>query len=241
MRYVEILTEETIENMRFLQDCVDLVISNLPSHFPENSEKDIDLLGIPALSRKYNQTKFEPVIKELENTTLLIYNKPTGVGKTRMGALYSQNGLHSLLVNISAFLKECRNVSKSELLSFRNESLPIKTFRAIILHELRHLVQYTDFTKYYTDKEKNQDYRSYPVELDAAWLHNLQDFDPNSFSSPTDFTNAVMKSFSDYKKLRGFEHDHYRRKTATYWLHAVKGVGVDPLNQKTHNRFATNL
>lgn len=229
MRYVEILTEETIENMRFLQDCVDLVISNLPSHFPENSEKDIDLLGIPALARKYNQTKFAPVLKELENTALLIYNKPTGVGKTRMGALYSQNGIHALLLNISAFLKECKDVTKSELLAFRNESLPIKTFRAIILHELRHLVQYTDFAHYYTDKEKSEDYRSYPVELDAAWLHNLQDFDPNRFSSPTDFTNAVMKSFSDYKKLRGFQREHYRRKTATYWLNTVKPVSVNPL------------
>ena len=213
---MRILFERTTENMQVLNDCVDVIVANMPFRFPVDKTEirfGREMRGIDALIGKYQDTRFVEAVKALRLHDFVFTNSQQ-IGST--AGRYIAKPRLMFQFYISAFLGECRDITRSELLAYRG-NLSIKTFRGILLHELRHMFQSFLYQKYYYGRD-DFDYRTEPVELDAAWLHHLQDFDVALYPDITDYVNAVMDSFSVYKTLSDKQRRHYRAKTARYYF-----------------------
>jgi hypothetical protein len=232
----DILREATVPNIQVLKDCTDLVVKNMPREFPVGSNQHIDgfhLIGLDKLVQKYKDSPFRDIIQNMYHHIIIFRNSPQ---IHTIAGSYAAKPHMSFRFDISAFLQESRDITREELLNWRSEDLPIKTFRGIILHEVRHMFQSELYPEYY-HKPEPENYRSSPVELDAAWSHHLQDYDPHSYPNAQSYTSAVMGSFAAYKKLRGFERKRYRNKTAAYWHAIISGQIPDNLQIPAKERL----
>lgn len=217
------LIESTIGNMQVLNDCVDLVISRIPYKIKENEQVDIqfniDHGDVRKLSDRYNKYPYwEAAIKKFSSMRIILTNDERFIRNSTIGSFSAETG--QIVLYISALMRSSKEVTRDELLSKRVDNYPIKTFRAILLHEIRHLFQYSSYPKFYNRPEMvdyAKNYQSEPIEIDAAWYHHLTDFDVSDYTNPESYVNDVMKSFSDYKKLSPRWQSHYRRKTAIYF------------------------
>lgn len=224
MRLSDVLIERTTENMQVLRDCVELIIANMPRRFPVGLMQPLegyDLNGLNTLIKKYTGTRYEEPIKALRSLTIF-FNNSQRVTSTA-GSYVGQT--RQMGFNISAFLGEAREVTKDELLAHHGDKA-IKTFRGIVLHELRHLFQSFLYRNYYYGRGDDENYSTAPVEIDAAWKHHLQDFAAEDYPTADAYAKAVMDSFTRYKALSPKVTEHYRRKTIAYWMQH-RGLGDD--------------
>jgi hypothetical protein len=64
------------------------------------------------------------------------------------------------------------------------------------------------------------DYRRDKTEIDASWMHHLEDYDPLNFDTAGQYAREIMDSLAGYKSLTAKQKQHYFRKTARYYLSA---------------------
>lgn len=84
-----------------------------------------------------------------------------------------------------------------------------------LVHELRHVMQRRQFGKYYhAVADRGDNYRTDPIEIDAAFLHHLHD---ETATDLRGFVYGVMDRFSKYKDLTAKQYEHYKRKAAAYY------------------------
>lgn len=228
------LDERTLDNMNVLRDCVDLLLSNLPYQFKANSSVAFvgrELSGLNNLIKKYSGTQYEPVLKALQDERFIFKNLTATENASTMGA-YSSRPVRALVVNVSGFMASADQVSREAVLAHRIPQA-LKSFRAILLHELRHLFQAHLYSKFFHDdtRESNYEYKTDPVEIDAAWSHHLEDFLIANYPTARAYVDAVMASFAAYKKLNTAQTKHYRNKTATYYYESTRGGRTDTLTQ----------
>lgn len=221
------LSESTTENMQVLKDCVNTIILAMPNIIPAESNKVVYISKSPAykdLRAKYKNTKYEYSVSELAELVVALFNTADIVNKDSMGGFTTAPGFPALILAISTFMRSADTVKKSDLLSRRLSDIhAVKTFKAIILHELRHFFQKNQYNhEYFTTKNKENDYNAQATEIDAAWLHHLEDYDPYNYVSASRYANAVMNSFYNYKELSDRQLKHYRRKTINYYLQNTK-------------------
>lgn len=206
--------------MQCLKDCLEVVISNLPHRFDADSRFDIDgsdLRGLDKLEQKYGATKYAPAIAGLRQISFVFDNRTEAMGLSWIG--FYQSRPHRIVgVRISALLNSSEDVLLDTVLAYRNLDVVIQSFRSILIHELRHVFQSFIFPKYY-DKiaDSNVDYRKDKTEIDASWMHHLEDNDPRAFQSVSQYVNEIMDSLAFYKSLTAKELKHYLRKTARYY------------------------
>ncbi len=110
------------------------------------------------------------------------------------------------------------------------------TLKSTLVHELRHHFQRYSYSNYYGKNIGTGDYHKNPIEIDAAWFHHLEEFDATEYSSAKSFANALMKSFTEYKRMdpTGKWAQHYYRKTIKYWL---ARMGKPNETQTLHDRL----
>ncbi|MFP5435964.1 MAG: hypothetical protein ACLGIM_23020, partial [Alphaproteobacteria bacterium] len=151
-----------------------------------------------------------------------------------------------LWFNIAGFIGRADEIELKAVLQHRYDG-PIRTFRALVLHEVRHFFQSHLYSRYFYARDRDTDatggktvstYKRSPVELDAAWTHHLEDHQPSDYASVSAYVDAVMTSYAGYKSLRGFERAHFRRKTARYYFEMTKGSGNDALRLSAKDRLA---
>lgn len=238
----EFLAEKTDRNMQVLRDCVAVVLDWLPMQLPARETFDTqfsDLGGFRRLLKTYEGSPYEAALKALGSVRLFINNKYKAVRT----AGYYNSTTRVIGFNLAVlFGGEVRPVSKQDLLALRLPELPIKSFRAVVLHELRHFFQEKEYGGYYNRVASDDaaDYRKSKLEIDAAWHHHLEDFDPKAFPSAADYAQKVMASFAAYKSLSPKELEHYRRKTVMFYQNTMKAAGADPLHTDARTKLAAN-
>ena len=212
----ELIVEKTLTNMNALNDCADLIIENMPYNFPSGMSETYEVgnfNGANKLIKKYENTKFEKNIKDFVSKYAVRYISE----KSNMGGAHVVGlGQYGLILNIAGFMAKDADFTKPQILGAAHTKAGIKTFKSVILHELRHLFQYVEYPKYATS-ERNISYSKDPIEVDAAWHHHLQDYPPYSYSNAQSYVKDVMASFTDYKELTDKQIRHYTAKTAAYW------------------------
>jgi hypothetical protein len=231
------LIESTVGNMQVLNDCVDLVISRIPQKIKENDQINIqfniDHGDVRKFCAKYSNYPYWRSIEKFSSMRIILTNDENFIRNSTIGSFSAE--ANQIVIYISALMRSSNDVTREELLSKRADYYPIKTFRAILLHEIRHLFQSSSYPKFYNLSEMAdyvKNYQSEPIEIDAAWYHHLTDFDISNYTNAESYVNDVMKSFSDYKKLSPAWQNHYRRKTAIYFYN-MKNKKNDELSSTT--------
>jgi hypothetical protein len=243
MKIIHII-ERTIDNMEILRECTEMLINNLPHQFPANQTFWLaggDLKGLPALIAKYKNTPYEKTINSIKFIGFGFRNTEALVGTGTLGAFRAKPEL-LVLINVSAFMNSAEAIPVGTVLNHYRNDLPIKSLRAIILHELRHVFQSFEYEKYYYNLGSKNDvpYKRNPVEIDAAWNHHLQDYDVSQYPNANAYADAVMGSFASYKSLSPEWQNHYRRKTIRYWMEATRQPNTDALSQPAPQRLVQN-
>jgi hypothetical protein len=207
--------------MQCLKNCLELVISNLPRRFEADSRFEIDggdLRGLENLEHTYGGTKYAPAIAGFRKVSFVFDNRSEVMGLSWIG--FYQSLPHRIVgVRISALMDSFQGLSLEAVLAYRNPDVVIQSFRSILLHELRHMFQSFLFPSYY-EKIANSDvdYRKDKTEIDASWMHHLEDYDPRDFDTGEQYVNEIINSLAYYKSLTAKEKQHYFRKTARYYL-----------------------
>jgi hypothetical protein len=229
MRYsdfgIEPLMEKTVLNQQVAESITDLIIDNMPSQLPagEMIEQYINhFYKYRQLRKTYEGTPFEKAVNGLEYYRV-IWTNADEFGNT--AAMYVSNPVRYFQFMVSSFLQKAGDTTKQEILTFRSVALPIKTFRALVLHEVRHHLQAHTYSGFFhsSDRKSKFNYTNSPVEIDAAWAHNLEDHPYGQYTTAVDYVTAVMASFASYKTLNPAQMKHYRAKTAAYWMARTRG------------------
>lgn len=212
----ELIVEKTLTNMNALSDCADLIIENMPYNFPSGMDDEYlvsDFRGAENLIKKYENTKFEGNIKVFVSKYIVRYiSEKSNLG----GALITGHGRYELLLNIAGYMHENADFTRYQILDAAHADAGIKTFKSVVLHELRHLFQQVEYPNY-SNSERNISYTKDPIEVDAAWHHHLQDRPPYNYSNAQSYVKDVMAGFTKYKDLSDKQIRHYAAKTAAYW------------------------
>lgn len=92
--------------------------------------------------------------------------------------------------------------------------------RDVIVHELRHAIQYMDYRPFFTGREKGS-YDTDVVEIDATFHQVLSKTDPTLPAA--DFVQSVMDGMK-VKTLTDKQVRHYRAQAGKYYLQARKNA-----------------
>jgi hypothetical protein len=209
--------------MQCLKTCLDLVISNLPRVFDADSRVTIDggdLRGLERFERRYAGTKYSEAVAAVRQVSLVFDNRAEVMDLAWIG-FYQSLPQRIVGVRISALMRSAETVSLDAVLAYRNPDVVIQSFRSILLHEFRHVFQSFLYPGYYEHIiNSNVDYKRDKTEIDASWMHHLEDYNPRDFDRPERYAREVMDSLAGYKILTEKEKQHYFRKTARYYLSA---------------------
>ena len=213
----ELIVEKTLTNMNALSDCADLIIENMPYNFPSDMDDEYwvsHFRGATNLIKKYENTKFERNINNFVSKYKVRYiSEKNDFG----GAHVIGRSIHILIFNIAGFMQDNADFTRYQILNAAHtDEAGIKTFKSVIIHELRHLFQHVEYPKY-AETERNISYSKDPTEVDAAWHHHLQDHPPYNYSNAQSYVKDIMARFTKYKDLSDKQIRHYAAKTAAYW------------------------
>lgn len=229
MRYTDFISgpllERTLDNQQVAEAITGLIIDGMPSRFPadETITQHIgEASGYRALLRAYAGSPYEKAVAALQHHRIFWVNRTVF---DHVGGAYVSAPHFCFEFRISSFLQKAGDFTKQEVLSFRLSANPIKTFRALVLHEVRHLLQAYSYSSFFHSGERktNFTYSTSPVEIDAAWAHNLEDHPYTQYETAAEFVNTVMTSLAGYKTLTPAQVKHYRAKTAAYWMARKSG------------------
>lgn len=112
---------------------------------------------------------------------------------------------------------------------------PFPNLREMLVHELRHGLQYWEYPRYFPLRKGKFHYGNDPIEIDASFHQFLADVEKEGLDSQ-DFTNTVMAKLSGHKSLTAKQVAHYRAKAAKYW--ADSHTGRDTLDDGREKRKA---
>ena len=216
------LLESVNDDIAILAKIADLVLSWLPNTIPENESIRLERINkdsstLKTLLKSIHSNQHNTAIQLLTKTNYIFNNTANHQNATEVGVHVSDNrtGLSSIIINISAFMDSYDSISKNEILNIRLNDKPFKSIKSILMHEMRHGQQHTNYGGH--PNTDNYLYNTNPDEIDAAWLHHLQDYDVNEYADALSYVKNVMSSFEIYKSLTEKQKRHYLKKTATYW------------------------
>lgn len=156
--------------------------------------------------------------------SIVLRNLERDINNSTLGGVINFNKQikDEIFINISGLMGNSEQKTKKELLSFVGEK-PINKFKSILAHELRHVMQNREYS-HNLDKRQNIDamssynYDTDPLEIDASYMESLVDNNIDSFNNVDEYVNAVMNSFVRKKPLSNKNLEHYRRKTAKFYV-----------------------
>jgi hypothetical protein len=227
------ITESTIDNLNLLKQIADIIIDHLPDTIKKEDEfilTGYELMDdIMPIFEKYKNTKYKNSIVKVVSTDYRISNKEEYMFKTKG---YYAASKSIIGINLSGILNNSINLTKEKIKQN-------KIIASVIIHELRHLFQFSEYPEFYKKdlkidnsglekvspekindelkKRKEEKYRKMKIEIDAAWTHMLNQFDDGKNSVDV-FVKRVMDELKYYKDLTPKQIEHYRRKTARYYF-----------------------
>ena len=229
--------------MELLQEVADWIIDLLPATIRDGETAKVSLGSYSRereleklLDRYGGDQRFRAGLRELSSLDIYVDNEHTSSIK----GSYTHMS-HRRDAVIVVYCKTGSNESdwgKPLYTSARQAQNGIDvTLKSTLVHELRHHFQRYSYSKYYGKNIGTGDYHKNPIEIDAAWFHHLEEFDATEYSSAKSFANALMKSFTEYKRMdpTGKWAQHYYRKTIKYWL---ARMGKPEETKSIHDRLA---
>jgi len=128
--------------------------------------------------------------------------------------------------------------------------------RTTIIHELRHLAQFTEYPKAaiadmqvdltnVSDDDEVRDklnnaYKKRKIEIDAAWHHMLDASNPLNYNTPNKYATRVMDQLSNYKDLTEKQYAHYKNKTIRYYYFINRSSDLEKIDSYIASIFSEN-
>lgn len=234
MRYQNLFERTT--NSDLLGDLADYILKLLPRVRYDEVER-------LTLSYYTNEHEFKRIVDRypqyakalwnLAHVTVVVDNKTETSTAGAYGARSGHRG-GTIVIFCKTLGSEGKPAADPKTLT-RMDNGSIRSVKSTLVHELRHFFQRELFPKYY-EKRPDADYATDPIEIDAAWFHHLEDFDPTAYTTAAEYAAAVIRAFADYKSLTSYYRRHYFRKAAKYWFERMRGTpDAPPMSLKERN------
>lgn len=226
------ITESTMVNLTLLSNIADIILNHLPDTLKKDEEIIINghelVDEIKPILKNYEDSKYKSSIIKVVSTDYRISNKSEYMFKTQ-GYYAATKSI--IGINISGILNNSYDITKEKIKQ-------IKSIKAVLVHELRHLFQYSEYPDFYKkdlsvdmsglenipkDKindtlmqRKKEKYKKMKIEIDAVWHHLLSQYEDDGLDMKK-FIGRIIDRLTYYKELTPKEKDHYTKKTARYY------------------------
>lgn len=220
------LLEDRVDNVQVIQTAADIILAELPDVIYGGAVIEIVLFNSPhAVSRikeliqQYKEdSKIKQFLYSLTHASTFFRNSERDLTHQN----FAEYRPYKITFYLPAFLGAVLDLDTRKLLRYRTHDTTVRT---ILIHELRHMFQFSQYPDYYRKRVSIEDknYKTEPLEIDAAWHHVVGSKNPKFYDTAYRFVTDVMSEFNLFKQLTDSQFEHYRRKTAKYfYLHRVK-------------------
>lgn len=247
---IDIIAESVEENMSLLKKLTSIVLK----HFPENVDKESEfwiygydmVSDLKPLLSEYSAKKQKEIIIRVASCEIFVTNYVDNSFKSYGSYSHVKNTIY---INLAGIVANALVWKKQTLI----KSIKVKS---TILHELRHLAQYTYYPDFYekdmkvdfsnaksSDDIKNISsaaYKKRKIEIDAAWHHILDETNPKNYTSPKSYSDRVMSVLSNYKDLTQDQYKHYKIKTVRYYYLFNREETLDFINGYIDSTISSN-
>lgn len=222
------LFEKVVDNNSLLNDLYDIVVDIMPQTFKphevihKNKYNIITSNKYKKIYNKYKNTKYENVLNIFKNIIITFDN--SDILSTTGSYIYKDKSTQEqIIIYIGSLNKKIDYVSKNSLLY--NKLIDGDSFKSIIIHELRHFVQFNMFDKKYLHNQRNYKdkfnnkftYDNMNLEIDARFYDILNNHNPNK-KDIRNFSKDVINDLQHYKKLTNKQLTHYLKKVIQYYI-----------------------
>jgi hypothetical protein len=221
------ITEATIVNIELLDEISEIILSELPDSIDKNTKVIIEGYylsdDLKKIYKKYKKTKYQKALIKVASTD---YVFTFGKTKSKDYGYYDASNakiIIHLYNSINYRNRDINKLSKSQIMNTRN-------VKSTLVHELRHLFQYSEYPEYFSKDLSNQDYKKSKVEIDAAFTHIIQETDPFKYELPNRFAQTVMVGLIHYKDLTDKQIKHYHKKAIDYFYQFNKKIETESVN-----------
>lgn len=244
------IVEATEVNMQLLQELTRIIIKNFPEKIEKESEYILDfdniISDLKPLLKKYTDDKYKQIIIRTASANMLLSNYVDNSFKSYGSYNYNKNTININLAGIASNALEWNQQMISKSINLRTT----------IIHELRHLAQFTEYPKAaiadmqvdltnVSDDDEVRDrlnnaYKKRKIEIDAAWHHMLDASDPLNYNTPNKYVTRVMDQLSFYKDLTDKQYTHYKNKTIRYYYFINRSRELENINYYVDSMFSEN-
>ena len=243
------IVEATEVNMQLLQELTRIIIKNFPEKIEKESEYILDFDNIVSdlkpLLKKYTDDKYKQIIIRTASANMFLSNYVDNSFKAYGSYSYNKNTININLAGIASNALEWNQTMISKSINLRTT----------IIHELRHLAQFTeypkaaiadmqvDLTNVSNDAEAkdrlNKAYKKRKIEIDAAWHHMLDESNPLNYNTPNKYVTRIMDQLSFYKDLTDRQYAHYKNKTIRYYYFINRSNELENINSYVDSMFSS--
>jgi len=217
------LTEATSTNVKILRELTRMILNKVPRSLERispneepysfyGSELDLsklkeDHVDLLAFFLHFEKTKIIFNTYSTYKDYLGVYDSDKNEMEIAVDNIYRNNGFYD------NFVLDKKSTNEGGIV-------------VTIYHELRHIMQHKDYSKYFSSESARQrPYSEREIEIDAVWNSLVAawhpEFDVSSGDrkkSPMPFVNKVMDSLSKIKSLSPKQQEHYRKKTIKFYF-----------------------
>jgi len=260
------ITEATYENVSIIKDIIDFIIYHMPNSIPENSTYSFgyfarggdsgndwlltsDNSKIPSIKELIEENKDNPKIKfaleALLWTTITFHNTEKYLNYKHYGE-YRHTPIHIFVSRIQESTREFIVKYDSDTNTYPS-MYNQRVFRTLF-HELRHFFQDHTYPNYlrskdsYIDKKtgKEREWGTRQVEWDAKWSDIIYSYEPAENSNINHYIEDVMIEFLAWVNISDKIKDHYKKKTAAYYINFYRKQ-VESVWNKTLKSMEPNI
>lgn len=230
MKYKD-LFEKTFDNTIILKDLSDIVYDLMPdiilpyTTIIKNKYHISRNFKFKEIYNKYRNTQYEKILNQFKNLTIIYDNSKNNNTRGTYSGTYNRPQVlqkEEITIFIGSINKKIDYIKKDVLL---NKNTDIFNLKSVIIHELRHFLQYHLFDKNYMknqysniDKYNNHfNYDNNNIEIDASFYHILSLHEPHKYDIK-EFAKKILHDLSNYKNLNHKQKTNYLKKAIQYYI-----------------------
>jgi hypothetical protein len=215
MKIFEIV-EASFDNIEFVRELAHLIVSRaLLDSVERGTNRKIVVGSVPGFDEFYKryseEPKLERTLHELTTTEILFVNDPD-YEDPHYGNPAAVGGYHDANNNLIVVFIYNRGIETYYWTQLK------KQIEVTLVHEFRHLVQSTQYGKYYNSPDsRRHSYQTRHIELDATWTDLVTTNPPKGYQGmPGAYADVILAYMKQIKELDPKREKLYRRKTIAY-------------------------
>lgn len=238
------ITEATYENVSLIENIVDYIMAYMPSSIPENSEYKFGYFArggnsgndwlqpapnseIKSIKELIEENKNNPKLKfaleALPYTIITFYNTEKFLDYTAYGEYH----YGPIRIYVSRIQKSTREfILRYDDTTEQYPSHYYSKLTSTLFHEIRHFFQDFTYNKHMRNPQRDVNKKTgetrvwgeRQVEWDAKWSDRIYNYDPSDYSNVNNYVEDVMSDYLEWVKISDKIKNHYRKKTAAYYL-----------------------